>query len=450
MNWLLQKATTNPHTVSVYAAPRMDQVSRFSRDRLRRAIKDSPVLRTLVEKARPEEGKEAISRVPFSNGSLIYLVSAWGEFDALRNIPADFAGVDEIQDLQSEALPVIEEAMSHSKFNEMMLVGTASDEGSDFCKKWLQSDQKEWDPQAQAWIPKHPELKTYSGYHMSQEMASWIITLPPDDPNSLQAKRARYSDRRYINEVLGLFYRGRRKPLLAEDIQACLDRELILMERLDPPYNSYMGVDWGGGVFSYTVAWIMALDELDRWRLLYVRKFEQGDPMKEVETISNLINQFNVKQVVADIGYGAVQVSELQKRYASRVLGCQYTQRPEIPLELRHKDEFGERLVQMTLMADRSFWMQSGIDLIMKTDVAGKKTPMLVIPYGEPLDVEWFFDHFTVLEMEEHESRSGKRVPVFTHPEGEPDDAYHAYIYALIARAATRMQGELRITPLFP
>lgn len=32
---------------------------------------------------------------------------------------------------------------------------------------------------------------------------------------------------------------------------------------------------------------------------------------KQVEIIGSLINQFNVKQAVADIGYGAVQVLEL-------------------------------------------------------------------------------------------------------------------------------------------
>jgi len=49
-----------------------------------------------------------------------------------------------------------------------------------------------------------------------------------------------------------------------------------------------------------------------------------------VEIIDNLISQFNVKQAVADIGYGAVQVSELQEMFAGRVLGCQYVRRPEL------------------------------------------------------------------------------------------------------------------------
>jgi hypothetical protein len=39
----------------------------------------------------------AIGRVPFKNGSVCYLISAWGDFDAIRNIAADYVAVDEVQ-----------------------------------------------------------------------------------------------------------------------------------------------------------------------------------------------------------------------------------------------------------------------------------------------------------------------------------------------------------------
>jgi hypothetical protein len=84
-------------------------------------------------------------------------------------------------------------------------------------------------------------------------MASWIIKLPPEHPNSIPAKRARYSERRFTNEVLGLFYRGLTKPLIPDDLLKCSDNRFGLMEKLDPPYVSYMGVDWGGGAHAFTV-----------------------------------------------------------------------------------------------------------------------------------------------------------------------------------------------------
>jgi hypothetical protein len=450
VNWLLHNLTTYPFTTAIYTAPRMDQVSRFSRDRFRRAILDAPKLRDIISKIRElEDDVPAISRVPFSSGSICYLISAWGDFSAIRNIAADFVAVDEMQDVQSEALPVIEESMSHSKHRRMVLVGTASDAGSEFDKIWRQSDMKEWNLDSDAWIPQKPENRFYSGYHIDQRMASWIIELPPDHPDSIEGKRVRYSEHRFTNEVLGLFYRGLAKPLLPEDLLKCADRNLEFMPSLAPPHVSYAGVDWGGGQFAFTVIWIMLKQPDSRLRTLYVHKFSERDPMRQVEIIGNLIPLFNVRQLVADIGYGAVQVSELQKKYGSRVIGCQYVRRPEIPLERKESDEYGKRIAQMMVLADRSFWIETAIDHIKHKAADGSVNPRLILPWKEPLDMEWAIDHFTCIEMQEEETVSGKKYHHYTHPEGQPDDALHSFIYALIAESIERISGPAVIKDLF-
>jgi len=74
---------------------------------------------------------------------------------------------------------------------------------------------------------------------------------------------------------------------------------------------------------------------------------------------------------------------------------------------------------------------------------------MLVLPWKEPLDVEWIIDHFTCIEMEEQETASGKKYHHYMHPEGEPDDALHGFIYALIADAAGCMAPPLVVQDLF-
>jgi hypothetical protein len=304
VNWLLHNLVTYPNTTAIYTAPRMDQVSRFSRDRFRRAILDAPTLRPIISRVRElEDDVPAISRVPFSNGSLCYLVSAWGDFAAIRNIPADFVAIDEAQDIQGEAVPVIEESMSHSKHRRMVIVGTASDEGDQLDQLWHQSDMKEWDLEADAWVPQKPENQFYSGYHIDQRMASWISQLPEGHPDSIEGKRLRYSPRRFQNEVLGLFFRGMAKPLIPQDMLNCADRTLSLLERLRPPIVSYAGVDWGGGEFAFTVIWIITKVNDGRFLTVFVHKFTERDPMMQVEIIGNLILQFNVKQLIADIGY---------------------------------------------------------------------------------------------------------------------------------------------------
>jgi hypothetical protein len=51
--------------------------------------------------------------------------------------------------------------------------------------------------------------------------------------------------------------------------------------------------------------------------------------------------------------------------------------------------------------------------------------------------------------MEEQEMVGGKKYHHYTHPEGEPDDALHAFIYALIADGIGRMSSPLVIKDLF-
>ena len=396
-----------------------------------------------------EDDVPAISRVPFANGSLCYLLSAWGDFGAIRNIPADRVAVDEAQDIQAEAIPVIEEAMSHSKYRQMAVVGTASDEGDQFYALWKQSDMKEWDLDANAWVPQKPENQFYSGYHIDQRMAVWIQQLPASDPDSIEGKRLRYSPRRFQNEVLGLFFRGLAKPLISSDFIPCFDRTLEFMPSLAPPTPSFAGVDWGGGIFAFTVIWILCKQPDGRFRTIYVHKFDERDQMKQISIIANLIELFNVRRLVADIGYGAIQVSELQKKFADRVIACQYVRRPEIPLEIKERDEYGHRIAQMTVLADRSYWIESAIDDIKHKDAAGNVNPRLILPYKEPLDIEWVIDHFTCIELQEEETVSGKKYHHYIHGEGSPDDALHSYIYARIAESLERLGGRAVIQPLF-
>jgi hypothetical protein len=449
VNWLLYNLTNHAYTTAIYAAPRMDQVSRFSRDRLKPAISTSSNLFRLLGSPTEEPGQSAIGRIAFSNGSVVYLLSAWGDFEAIRNIPADFVFVDEIQDVQAEAIPVIEESLSHSEYGRMLMIGTASDAGSEFDKLWQQSDMKEWSKEERVWKPTKPSNKSYSGYHLTQDMAVWIVNLPPENPKSIQAKRARYSERRFLNEVMGIFHRGLAKPLLYEDLLRCCNNSLGLVHGLNLPYQSFMGVDWGGGEFAFTVAWIMALDDLDRWRLLYVHKFDEKDPIKQVDAISNLLETYRVKQCVADIGYGAVQVSELQKRFGNLVLGCQYVRRPQTPVERKERDDSGKRIAQMIIQADRSFWIETAIQHIKRLDPTGQFNPGLVIPWSNPKNIEWIIDQFTCLEMDLVETVGGAKYHQYSHPDGSPDDALHAFIYALLAEGFERINPPLVAQDLF-
>ncbi len=67
------------------------------------------------------------------------------------------------------------------------------------------------------------------------------------------------------------------------------------------------------------------------------------------------------------------------------------------------------------MLADRSFWIVTAIDLIKKKDVAGHPIPKLLLPWATQPDMEWVTDHFTYIEMKEQETVSGKKYPHCTH-----------------------------------
>jgi hypothetical protein len=104
----------------------------------------------------------------------------------------------------------------------------------------------------------------------------------------------------------------------------------------------------------------------------------------------------------------------------------------------RETDEYGKKLAQMLVLADRSFWIETIINLIKRKDQSGEVNPRLILPWKEPLQIEWVIDQFTCWEMEEQETVSGKKYHHYTHPEGEADDAGHACVYWIIAESLER------------
>lgn len=452
VNWLLKNLTTFPYTKAIYTAPKMEKVREFSRDRFRPAILDSEQLKKKLSKGEEKEDKggPAITRIAFKNRSVCYLITAWGDFNAIRGIALDFAFIDEFQDLQGDALPIVIEAMAHSKFRKIVGAGTASLEGDPFSKLWDRSDKKEWSWEEKAWSPTKPENSAWSGYHIGQDIAPWIMNLPPEDDNSIPWKRAHYIERIFFNEVLGRFYRGMAKPLIPQDFlgdaqnPGVRDFSSSLLESYGPPEFSYAGIDWGGGIFAFTIIWIMAKDKEGRWRLLYIHKFDEKDPMRQVEIIGNLLDAFTVRLAVADIGYGQVQVSELQKKFGNRLWACRYVENPQVNLRKIDKDDRGDRISQLICNADRSFWIDKAIDVIKHRDAKNAPDPLLKIPWTDQLKVEWLIDHFTCIEREDVETVGGKRYYRYVHNPGEPDDALHTFVYSLIAEALDSMVDRSR------
>ncbi len=416
VNWLLYYLITNPSTVGLYLSDRQDHVSVFSKLRLHSwGIDQSPVLKSMAK-----EGN--VSWQPFRNGSHLYMHSAWPDFDKARSIPADFVIVDEIQSTNVEAIPVIKETLSKSRFGRFVGMGTGSDQDDSWWKLWHTGNQQEWDSRLDRWVAKNPSSEI-SSYHLTHYMAPWM---PREE---IEKKRAAYTPRRFDNEVEGWWHASARKPLTESDILALFDSSTSFLrpEEVNKDLGPlYLGVDWGGGTQAFTVVWIWQLLDKNapRFSLVYLQKIDEKSTEKQADKIARLVDAYDIDQGVMDSGGGTRQVEKLEERYAERMIKCSYTSRPEKPFEIISEEN--------RIIVDRTWAIETVIDLITRS-ASSNRTPRISIPASNLRWVDWIVDQFTCIEGESVNLQSGKKYVRYTHPPESPDDALHACIYAYMA-----------------
>ena len=291
---------------SLYVSPTGTQTSVFSTDKLDGSIRGSPVIK---ENFLTTQTKDQITYKELANGSKIYLRSAFHTADSVRGISADLTCIDEIQDIISDHIPVIEQSMGHSLakwqnmkeriknlpmhlFNCKLYAGTPKTIENTIEHYWLKSTQNEWIIQC-----THQGCKKYNfidelnigpnnlicrkcGKQISYENGQWVsmnqagfidgyrlpqVVLPWIDnrKNPMAWKinvidtRSIYSAEKYANEVLALSYAAARHPLSVPELVACCeDYDMITEETYD--MNSLLkgvniivgGIDWGKGDLS--------------------------------------------------------------------------------------------------------------------------------------------------------------------------------------------------------
>lgn len=276
--------------------------------------------------------------------------------------------VDELQDILTDNIPVIEETASHSeltisgerhKGGIFMYSGTPKSLDNTIEVYWNQySTQNEWvvpchnhaiftgggqlsrvhwniltednigleslicercgkkiDPQDEMaqWAALNPGIikeipKPYDGYRIPQLMVPWV------SHQDILQKQKTYPRDRFYNEVLGLSYDSGTRPLTQQDVIDNCSQYLQLDEASLVKYKNYFGgavpvyagIDWGaGGENSYTVLTLGAY--LDgKFQLFYYKRFEGRDSetQTQIEEIIRTIIFWNVKRVGVDYGGG--------------------------------------------------------------------------------------------------------------------------------------------------
>jgi hypothetical protein len=364
----------------LYVSPTNQQTKTFSRDRLKEPMETSEVLKSWTT----TKLSDNVFEKQFINRSKVTLRYAYHHADRVRGIPADMIEIDEIQDINTDNIPIIEECASHSPYKIFTYSGTPKTLDNAIEKYWNDfSTQNEWvvpcerhgtpgdssswhwniltedsigkkglvcdkcnevinptHPMAQ-WASLYPEIrrpaqdgglgdKAFEGFRIPQLMVPWLKW---DD---ILVKFQTYPRGRFYNEVLGLSYDSGTRPLMQQDIiDNCIQGFYMSPQTLakvkhDASGTSpiFCGIDWGTGEGTYTV---LSLGTYINgfFTIFYVHRFEgqELEPPIQLGIVEELIRNWQVECVGADYGGGFDRNDHLTRKFGQgRIWKYQYSQ----------------------------------------------------------------------------------------------------------------------------
>lgn len=300
-NKLLAYSCIIPALNCLYVSPTNQQTKVFSQDRLKEPVETSNFLKSWTT----TKLSDNVFLKKFINRSQITLRYAYLNADRCRGIPADIICLDEIQDILTDNIPVIEECASHSvltingrvhRGGLFMYSGTPKSLDNTLEYYWTNySTQNEWavpchrhaimtdgiltrvhwnilgeehigleylicdkcgekieaqDPMSR-WVTLNPDVarpgsasyipKPYEGYRIPQLMVPWI-----SHEDILQKQRT-YTRDKFHNEVLGLSYDSGTRPLTQQDVKDNCDENF----KLNPEFIAALQKHCGDGIPVY-------------------------------------------------------------------------------------------------------------------------------------------------------------------------------------------------------
>jgi len=190
-----------------------------------------------------------------------------------------------------------------------------------------------------------------------------------------------------------------------------------------------MGIDWGN---TDTVILIN-----EDYEILHAEKIPATGFGDEVDMISKLIEDWNPALVIADQGFGARQIRELQGRYGDRVRGMQYVTVSSNKEPIRYEECDANYNDIYRYFVDKNYFMEWVLEFFVR-----RKLKIPYDPVKNP-DTEWVITEFFNLKGDVE--GDGNRIRYGRYGD---DHAYHALGYALHAMEESKYSqnvGVMRI-----
>ncbi|NDC22546.1 MAG: hypothetical protein EBZ49_00225 [Proteobacteria bacterium] len=472
-NNLVISAAVQPYNKALYVSPSHSQTRQFSNEKLKPAIEQSPLIRRyLID----NNVSSQVFEKGFTNGSYIFLRSAFRTADRARGISARELCLDEVQDFLGSEIPVILECTSHFPDSTVLMAGTPKSNDNPIEVYWENTTQNEWmvkcegcnhwnfldekniaptelyidkkispgpvckkcqksiNPATGQWMSFSPK-KNVQGYRIPQLMVPWIVSTY-DQWNKLLWKRDTYPFGQFYNEVLGLSYDHASKPISKDELISICDPNHKMLPDLptaeDMQYARRFilcgGVDWGEGndgsdrtptgkvrAASYSVFTIGTYIDQKRFKVLFAKRYtgQQVDPDFVVKDIARLCQAYDVRIVGADWGHGWGVNNHL-----IRILGpqrlVQYQYLPKQKERIKWDPIGFKYQVQRNLTISEYFYAMKHGNII----------------YPNWKEFETFGKDILSVFTEYSEYR---REMKYDHRPTDPDDALHSFIYCKLA-----------------
>jgi len=464
-NKILSYTTLKKFFRSLFVTPTQKQTEVFSQDRITSPINYSEGLQIF---AKGPGTKDNVLYKKFITGSDITLRYAFLSADRIRGVSADMLFIDELQDILTEVIPIIEEALSHSGYRWFRYSGTPKSHDNTIARYWeILSTQNEWNipcdscgsfraktgagrfwnivgkhniglqglvcsrcgkriyadhPDAQ-WASNYAptDRRIYQSFRIPQLITPWVRW-----HEVLHKLNGYYGPQKFYNEVLGQAYDSGEKPLTSEIIQQyCLDGvSLNKPAKFNPSIAHYAGIDWGTGENSYTVITIGGYYG-DVFRVVYARRFEgeEADGEVTMHIIANLIRKWKCVTIGADYGGGMDRNPKLLRTFGyKRVLLYQYA---------GPKDKIMFQPTLGRFMLRRTEILYDLIETIKKGEFRFPRWP----EWREP-----FANDMVSMYSEFNESRN---CVVLNKVPGATDDTLHSLLYCFLASMVVRPRPDI-------
>ena len=460
----------------LYVSASAEQSKTFSQDRLADVIEISPLLQAYTN----SKLTDAIFHKRFVNHSSVRLRYAYLNADRTRGITADLVLIDEIQDILTGNIPVIEECASHSDWKIFCYSGTPKSLDNTIEHYWSNfSTQNEWvvpcdrhgtpkdstswhwnilgeknigkeglvcdvckkpidpyRPEAQ-WAELNPITEsnkhrvTYEGYHIPQLMVPWILN---KDWSEILRKQEKYPRAQFHNEVLGRSYDSGDRPITRAQLRACCREEVHLgdFEHFKTLGRQvFAGIDWGSAENTYTVIALGAYIGTGNFSIFWTHRFtgHEAEPDVQLDVIRQIITGFQVHQAGCDYGGGFDRNAALIKTFGpGRILKYQYN-------NLQRKAKIYWEPALGRFMVHRSEVMSDVFNALCNKQIDLPNWEDFRDPYGN--DILSIF--------REYNERT--RISEYKHSPGKTDDTFHAILYCLLASMIANPRPDI-IAPL--